>query len=386
MITRAGTTGIFTGLITTIFLCPLFFLWPKPFLQGQSTSPVLITVAVSAILMVTGGWLAARRSGSAEPWRCAVLGCLSGGLAGTIVFCLWGAAAAGLRGGVANQVIGQTMYTFLALFLGGCGLGALGGWVSRLSRQTHKDTFDKEAPQMAMNVSITAVPASIFAAALTAAIFSHLSEQPGFAATSGELPLLVSLLLVLVSQLTLTLVIPHETRQAEHRSSMDEVKMGAYVSIAAAPVLILLLFLIDGQCFMNPLVVTALFACTAMSLISLRTLVRLVLPRRAAFPAPQEGRQKAQSKWFGTIAVSRAPRLMVLCVGCGLAMVLPLYVCVVSVFINVTGALAGLAFPQLLLRQAMVCGGMAAAAIAALSIIYIFYFNLGKWFNKLSSR
>jgi len=99
-----------------------------------------------------------------------------------------------------------------------------------------------------------------------------------------NLPLTVSLVLVLVSHFALTLIVPHEAQQAEHLCGMDEVKMAAYVGIGASPVLVLLLLLVRMELFLNPIVVAALLASAVMSLKSLQTLIRVILPRRATFP------------------------------------------------------------------------------------------------------
>ncbi|MGA9397346.1 MAG: hypothetical protein WBV22_03710, partial [Anaerolineaceae bacterium] len=416
MTTRAGAAGLLTGLITTIIIYPFFMTWPEAFLQRLAAGParpVWIAASLFMVLMTGGGFWAGWWSGSSHPGRCVALGALAGGLAGIILFCLWGAATAGcarwvlpldrVANGTISQVealsaiVRQTLGVFLLLFLGGSGLGAFGGWLACLRRPKRVDVFDKDAPQMAMNASITAVPAPIVAAALAAGIISRLSEllggqtgQPVFDGTLVELPLAVSLLLVLISQSALTLVIPHEAQQAEHRSGMDEVKMGAYVGIGAAPLLILLLFLIDANSFSNPLVLTALLASAVLSLISLHTLFKRILPARAAFPAPRSGRQKTEAKLFGTIAVSRGPRLVALCIGCGLAMILPLYVSVASVLINLKHTLTGSAFSQplpevtwrLYLTQALVSTGIVTAAIVLLIIMYLFYLNLGRWFSN----
>ena len=212
--------------------------------------------------------------------RCAALGGLAGGLAGSVVFCLWGAAAAGSAGWVTtftrasipqieiiSAIIRQTMGMFLVLFLSGSGLGAIGGWLSNHRNRNRTDDFDKTEPQMALNASITALPASIVAAGMAGAIFSRLADylggqsgQTGFDGRNLETPLVVALLLVLVSHIALTLVVPHEARQAEHLCGMDEVKMGAYVSIGAAPLMVLLLFLVDVLSFSNPLVMVAILA------------------------------------------------------------------------------------------------------------------------------
>jgi hypothetical protein len=170
--------------------------------------------------------------------------------------------------------------------------------------------------------------------------------------------------------------------------------MAAYVSIAAAPVLLGLLLLVDSRVYTQPLVILALLAVTGMSLKSLRDLLRLVLPKRASFPPPENERQKAEAIWFGTIANSHGPRLVVLCVGCGLVMVLPLYVCVAAPLINLTGVLADSSrtvpaletLRQLFLTQALASLGMIGAAIAALTGLYLFYLNLGRWFKRWNSR
>lgn len=393
MTTRAGATGLLTGGIISILLYLLMgtahFLWSG--------------MAAVALLMGCGGWLAARWSGAGRPWRCAVLGATAGGLAGTIVFCLWGAAAAGSFGivplipqGAAScangqawkidTVVRQTMDLFLLLFVGGCGLGALGGGLECTGWRRHAERFNKADPQMAMNVSITAVAASVFVAAVAAAVFPCLAEivgrQTGCVSSIAELPLAAALLLVVISQFALTLIIPHEARQAEHRGGMDEVKMAAFVGIAVAPALALLLLLVDKTVFASPLVLAALLICTGLSLVSLYSLIKLVLPGRRALAAPREGRQKTEASLFGSIANSVGARLVVLCTGCGLAMVLPLYVCVIAVLIN----LHDLEPERLFLTQGLVSLGLMATAVAVLSAIYLFYLRLGRWFSRRNGQ
>jgi hypothetical protein len=197
----------------------------------------------------------------------------------------------------------------------------------------------------------------------------------------AELPLEAALLLVVASHLALTVVVPHEARQAEHRSGMDEVKMAAFVGIAAAPVLALLLLLLDKASFTAPPVLATLLICTVLSLVSLCSLTRLVLPRRRDFAAPQAGRQQVQANLFGSIANSVGTRLVMLCTGCGLAMVLPLYTCVITVLIN----LRGLSPERLFLTQGLVSLGLMAASAAVLSAIYLFYLRLGRWFSRRGS-
>ena len=416
MTTRAGLAGIFTGILSTILIYPLFIARSESFLTCPPAGSTLffwIAVALLTILMTGGGYFAGRWSGSARPLRRAALGALAGGLAGTILFCLWGAATAGSARwvGAANEtpslieslgaIVRQTLGLFLALFLGGSGFGSLGGWLTGPGRQNEDEVFHKAEPQMAMNASITAVLASLFAIAMVAGIFSRLLDFLGRQAslvildrTILELPLAVSLLLLLISQFALTLVIPHEARQAEHRCGLDEVKMAAFVDIAAAPILVLVLLLTNNNFFSNPLFPAAVLASSVMSLKAIQTLFTRILPLRATISSPGDDTQKLESVLFGSIAHSHAPQLVALCVGCGIVMILPLYVTVGSVLINLNEVLAGSTYSQslpevswgLYLVQALVSMGTIIAAIILLITIYLFYLTLGRWFSKQIAR
>jgi hypothetical protein len=57
--------------------------------------------------------------------------------------------------------------------------------------------------------------------------------------------------------------------------------------------LILLLILIDPRSTSTPFVIVSIVACTVMSLCSLRTLLKRILPGRAAYPAPQARKQSS---------------------------------------------------------------------------------------------
>lgn len=400
MTTRAAFAGLLTGLISTIVIYVLFVIEPDAFLgwaEGKSVAIAWVTAAGMAIIFLVGGWWAARWSKSRQHWRCFILGALSGALAGMVIFCLWGAAAAGQAGWflpetvfvdvtvskteLVDAVINQTLTAFLVLFLAGGGVGALGGRLACMGRGERADIFDKRAPQMAMNMSITAVPASIFAAVMGAVIFPRLSDQVGV--TTPDFPLAAALLLVLISHLALTLIVPHEARQAEHRCGTDEVKMAAFVGIAAAPVLIGLLAWVNPKVFSNFYVFAALLAGATLSGMNIHSLIRVVLPKRASFPLAQDEQQKTEAVLFGTIALSRAPRLAILCIGCGLAMVLPMYVSVLSVLINLSSMQFGEGVVWgLFLKQALVSVGLSAAVVGLLVTIYMVYLNLGKWWRK----
>ncbi len=147
MTTRAGAAGLLTGLIASILIYPLFIARPEAFLQGRTAGPVWVATALVTLLMIAGGFWAGRWSRSSQPGRSAILGALAGGLAGAILFCLWGAAAAGCarwaipleRASVSqvealSAIVRQTLGMFLFLFLGGSLLGAFGGWLSSLRR------------------------------------------------------------------------------------------------------------------------------------------------------------------------------------------------------------------------------------------------------------
>jgi hypothetical protein len=264
-------------------------------------------------------------------------------------------------------------------------LGSLGGWLAHPRSGNQIDSFDKSDPQMAMNAAITAVPASIIAGALSAFVFSQLANSIGENSLL-DMPLTVSMLLVVISHFALTLVIPHEAREVEHVCGMDEVRMAAFVGICTAPVLALLLFLVGANLLLKPQVIIALLTSVVMSLRSLQVLFQVILPGRAAFPALQDDRQRAEAKWFGTIADSHGARLIALCIGCGLVMVLPLHVTVTSVLLNLTICF-GKSAPaevarKLFLTQALASIGLAGVSIVLLIVIYLFYLNLGRWFKR----
>lgn len=413
MTTRAGTTGLVTGLVLTIMIYPLYYAWRLANLSGQVTGSFYIWIAGIAVGMVAlaGGIWAARWAGSVQKDRRAALGALAGALAGTILFCLWGAAAAGdlvdqafssnptwyVQASKIRLITGRTMLMFLSLFIGGGLAGGLGGLLTTPKGSKKKDVFDLEEPQMALNASITAVPASIVATVIAAVIFPRLAlSVNGLSArlvTEMDLPVLVSLFLVVISHAALTLVVPHEARASTHRCGLDEVKMGAFVGIATAPVLAILLFLLRRDVFSHPVILIAMLVVSTMSLVSILTLISLILPKRALFKPPPDKHLKMEASFFGTIARSQGPRLIVLCVGCGILMVLPLYITVVSVLINLSPLLDPAVFAivppgpwRLFQMQALVSVCILTIAANFLSAIYIFYLNLGRWFSVWNAK
>jgi hypothetical protein len=394
MTTKAGSAGLITGLISTILASFIFS--SASFIPSLRAEFILGAVTL-LLLAAAGGFIAVRWSKAAQPGRSIALGGLAGILDGTILFCLWGAAAAGSISlstlsptDLIPVIVNQTIDTFLFLFISGGLAGAFGGWLASSRQWNTIDEFDMVDPQMAMNASITALPASIVAAGVAGAVFPRLAMLTGFAAdlqgsTSSlavDKPLEAALFVVLISHLAVTLVVPHETRQSQHLCGMDEVKMAAFVGIGAAPLLAGLLLAVYPGCFSNPWVLMALLVSSTMSLISLYSLVRLVLPKRAAFPPHPEGGQKAEAVLFGSIANSVAWRLVILCIGCGLMMVLPLHCTVISVLVNLN-YLSGASVPVgQYLAQALVSIGLMAVSSGVLILIYMIYLNLGRWFSR----
>jgi hypothetical protein len=319
-------------------------------------------------------------------------------MAGVILYCLWGAAAAGTaylstlsRADLIPMIVKQTVDSSLILFISGGLAGCAGGWLASSHDWKTRDVFDMAEPQMAMNASITALPAAIVAAGVAAAVFPRLAMLTGYATGLSEVPhmdaanrpLEAALFIVLIAHLAVTLVVPHETRQAQHLCGMDEVKMAAFVGIGAAPLLTIILLIANPGCFSNPWVLMSILACSIMSLISVYSLVRMVLPKRASFPPHPAGSQKAEAVLFGSIASSIASRLIILCIGCGLMMVLPLYVSVISILVNLNFLVGPSSLPVgIYAAQAIVSTGLMAAASAILILIYLVYLNLGRWFNR----
>ncbi len=394
MTTRAGFTGLIAGLIASTFSYLLFAISNGP---GGLITAFIIMEVIQLILAGAAGFTAVRWSKAAQPGRCVALGGLAGVLDGLILFSLWGAASAGTTY-LTNQsttdlvpmVVNQTMNMFQIIFIS-CGLGgAYGGWLSSSRCWNTRDDFDMADPQMAMNASITALPASIVAAGVAAAVFPRLGMLTGYAAglpgllstAAYDRPLEMALLLVLVAHLAVTLVVPHESRMSQHLCGMDEVKMAAFVGIGAAPLLAGLLLVVYPGSLSHLPVLIALILSTLMSLISLFSLTRLVLPKRASFPPHPEGGKKAEAVLFGSIAGSVASRLIQLCIGCGLMMVLPLYISVISVLVNLKFLYGGITPVGPYAAQALVSTGLMLASSGVLILIYMVYLNLGRWFSR----
>jgi hypothetical protein len=395
MTSKAGLAGLISGLIATT----ISYLVMSDAGLFPSVFTLLILLAdLLLVLAVASGFLACRWCKSTQPGRCIALGGFTGVIAAVILFCLWGAAAAGKahlsglsRADMVPMIVKHTVDTFMILFVAGGLAGCAGGWLSSSRRWKTRDEFDMSEPQMAMNASITALPASIVAAGVAAAVFPRLAMLTGYSTglpgavhiNAANIPLEAALFIVLVAHLAVTLVVPHETRQSQHLCGMDEVKMAAFVGIGAAPLLIIILLVVNPGCFSQTRVLISILASVIMSMFSIYSLVRMVLPKRASFPPHPVGSQKAEAVLFGSIASSIASRLVVLCIGCGLMMVLPLYVSVISILVNLNFMVSPSSLPvNIYAAQAIVSIGLMTTSSVILILIYMVYLNLGRWFNK----
>ena len=400
MTTRAGVVGIISGVILSIFVHVVLFTWADAVVMRNGIFFQLNWIIQCCIILVNllTGFLSARWNRSGERWRCIALGSLAGIVASVFSFSTWGATFAVIQLSSIQDIpvsvtLQFTITIFFELLFAGGFFGGLGGFFYHPAKTTERDSFNKEEPQMAMNASITAVSASVVTTAIAAIAFPQLSGYMGNG--SGIygpylFPLYAALVLVALSQFALTLVVPHETEQAEHVSGMDEVKMAAFVGIGTGP-LLLLLFIMTNIRLLGDLFIVVLLLCTLlMSGYSIRSLIKVVLPKRNAYPKHPTKEQETLATFFGSIASSKAWRLITLCIGCGLAMVFPIYIAVLAPLININAVSANTGPILLHSEQAQnlfrihiqTSMGLNLIVIFVLSGMYIFYLNLGRWFTK----
>ena len=419
MTTRAGVSGLLTGcLLIGLLFYPLHVVLPRGLISGQTEGQALgleLLAAVAAAALVAGGGWAAWWGGARARAQRAALGAVAGSLAGLVVFCGLGAAAAGALGTsgwlaagwhyasfeAMIRVVWWTEDAFWALALIGGALGAVGGlYVRPFPPPAGWDEFDRRQPQMALNVAITAVPSAAVAALLAAGLFSDLYSLLIQAAGDHFLtyslsprgvltwPVVTALLIYLISLAALTLVTPHEARMAEHRPGLDEVKMAAWVGIVVPPALAMGLYRISPALALSPTVMSILLVSGGLCLSQTLTLQGLILPKRKLMPPPANLRQAV---FFGSIARSQGPRLVVLCIGCGLAMMAPLYVSVGAPVLSLwlmqmdleqpAGALnLADSVQRLFGAHAVVSAGLIGGAAVVLVVIYLFYLWLGRRF------
>ncbi len=429
MTTRAGILGVGTGgmLLVALFY-PLYLKLPGQYVRGWPPGSVLISagaVATALVLTVLGGWWAARWSNAVSGIQCVGLGALAGGVAAFLAFCGLGAAAAGTLSSsvvlqsepalVQNTVAGKAVFLetvsrnviwtqlmFWGMMSAGILLGAVGGRLNTPRSISSPSPYNTAHPQMALNVSITAVPATVLTVIVAATLFLRLSDvlqkmaaahgiPPASALLNIQWPLTTAVLLYLAAHAALTLVTPHEARQARHRCGMDEVKMAAYVGIAAPFALGAGVLLVHAPLMLRPAVGGSWLISLGMSARLIWVLRTLILPKRAQLPAPPDMRQAI---FFGSIANSRRHHLLLLCAGCGLMMVFPMTAAVVSVALNLwlipiqrlvlnSPEPATKLVQQVYQAQAAANLGSSVGAGAILAGLYLGYAALGRWFQRL---
>ncbi len=413
MTTRAGIVGLGTGaLLIAILFYPLYQVWPGVFVPGWpqgSHLAGLLLAALAAALQVAGGGLAAWWSGGVGRSQRTLLGALAGGVAALVLFCGLGAAAAGAAGAslswadVASRHWGQavswtvwwTCGSFWVLMLSGMFLGAAGGFYAVPSPHAWL-ADDKQAPQMALNGTLTALPATAVAVLLTAGVFSPLAAMlqrspglgPWLPGSVRNWPVVTALLLYLLAHVALALVTPHEARQADHRCGLDEVKMAAWVGIFVPLALVALLLWLYPALTLSPPVLSCLLVSGALSVSLILLLRQVIFPRRAQMPPPAD---LVEAVFFGSIARSAGPRLVVLCIGCGIMMLAPVWVspgaAALSLWLLSSSPLAPTAWvQQLYALQAALGLGLMTGAAAGLTAIYLFYLALGRWFHRAFSQ
>lgn len=434
MTTRAGLAGLGAGLLLSVALFyPLYFVWPGLCFsaagwRGYSWAAAGLLAAAAAILFVFGGGLAAAWSGAARPRQRIWLGALAGGIAAITLFCSLGAAAGGALGlgcsfrNLGNQgmeglpaaetvlqITNWTHRVFWGLALGGTLLGALGGWrFAPASVMRRAAPAGKNDPMMALNVSITAMPAAAFAVILAVGLFSRLSgllqqNLVGAGITPApplqailNWPMTTALLLYLAAQLALMLATSHEAVQVDHRCGMDEVKVAAYIGILTPVLFIVSLGLLNPSLLLTHIVLGCLLISLGMAARQIVILYSVILPRRAQMQAP---RDPLAATFFGTIAASHWQPLSLLCLGCSILMVAPIYVALAAAIsiafipIAIEPALTGVAgisastpvelVQRLYQVQAMAGWGSILVVALILTALYLFYNALGRWFRGI---
>lgn len=404
MTTRAGLVGLVTGIIgSAVLVYPFYWVWPGFYIENWPVVPRLPAVFLilpAIILTGLGGGLASAWSGTGR-LRQIGAGALAGGLAALVLYSSVGAATAGLVGlgeagattgplapETAARIIALTHTVFWGLTLGGILLGAAGALFPLVFKfAPPAKYFGGPEPQMALNTTLTALPATAFALILVAVFSSRLPDSKGL----WHWPLVTGLLLYLSAQLALSWVTAYEARQATHRCGIDEVKMAAYVGIGVPMVTALILgpssrFLPDGA-----IITGAVLVSLGMSARMIFVLFRLILPRRAGMLPPAD---EWEATLFGSIAGSRWQSLVWLCLGCAIMMIAPVQVVVGAATINLALAgslkeavLAGYApvapVQRWYVTQALAGWGSVGVVWLMLTVVYLVYLGLGKAFHRV---
>jgi len=385
MTTRAGIVAILAGVLGAIL---------ANILTAFNVGEVTISIVLAAIIFCST-FVALFYSRSIHRSRNGILGELCGGISATLIYLFWGAStfATTVQAFDLSDLIGSTLGSFFFLVVCGSVIGFFGGSFQYYMVMKKKEEIDLSDPQMGMNAAISAVAATLFNLILTILFYTRLgeiSQQPAL----SSLPVLIAIFMLVVAHLSLTVVLPHEAKMAQHRSGLDEVKMAAFVSIATAPAFTAVFFWLHPESLPSGLEVMFLAFSWVLSLASVWILVKKILPRRKELPSPRTQKGQKQALLFGSIGASNAGRLLTLCIGCGIVIALPMCVTLVSVGLNLAAAgyLGSTPFTQMLaqsrvnlnLWQILLNGGLMLAFAVILSAIYLFYLGLGKKFGSIS--
>ncbi len=388
MTTRAGLIGLGSGLAASVVLAyPCYILWIPGMVGG---------LLVTALLLVLAGRWAAGWCGAATLRERVGVGMLAGGVAAVVLFCSLGAATAHeMISPSFTSIWSKALYLmplaewtyglFGGLLLIGMALSGAGG-----CRPLRTRLPEIENPQMALNVSLTALPAAAVAIGGTIVAmrwWAEIAFEPDVAWMVAPqrimiLPLMIGWLFFLGAQTGLWRVTQHEARRVTHRCGLDEVRMAAFVGIFTLPALLLFLGMIRADLLFSvrlrlvripwPFVgvmVVGVIGSLGLGALQLRVLLREILPRRSAFPPPAEGKR---ALLFGTIAEARLSQLALLCLGCGFAIGVPLYVTAGALLVSMLGT------GDLFALQAAVGLGSSLAAGGVLTLLYFFYWGLGR--------
>lgn len=387
MTTRAGIVGILAGLLGAIIANILSML----------NVPEVSILIVLAVLFFASVWVALFYSRSNHHYRNALLGALSVAISGTLVYLFWSASyifsktkPVGL-----SALIDSTLFSFLFLAVIAASMASIVGRIQYYIVMKKKEEIDLSDPQMGMNAAISAVVATLFNLILTILFYARLGEislQPEVL----KMPVFIAMFFLIVAQMSLTLVLPHEAKMAQHRSGLDEVKMAAFVSIATAPAVTAIFYWLSPQLMPIEEKGLILVFSWGLALISIWILFKKILPRRKTLPAPQSKEGQEKALLFGSIGASHPGRLVTLCIGCGIVIALPMCITLVSVGLNLAAAgyLGSSPFTQMLgqsrfnlnLWQILINGGLMLTLAALLSAIYLFYLFLGRRFGSTSEQ
>jgi len=390
MTTRAGLVALISSTLFIVVCAQTDNFWV--------VVPSWSLIIILPIYFVLTGALAAWVAGTHEIGRSTLIGMFAGALFGALIYCFWieGIEFAGMSiRDLLGSVVDLSVLLFFTIFIVTTILGTLGGLLYGLFTPHRPDVFNLNDPQMALNASLSADIAAVLSVTLTAAFYSRMAAFTG-SFQLVRVTMIEILFILLFIQGCLTIILPHETRMAQHRPGLDEVRMAAFIDIFTGPLVILAVVLLAPEVLVVPWVIGFLKLSAFLSLIAFLILKATIQPRRALLPAP--GGQEAGTKTllFGSIGNSHSGRLMVLCFGCAIVLVLPFSIPLITIWLSLNELnqigyaplFDALGRGQFDLRfwQILINGGLMLALGILLSAIYLFYLFLGRKFGSISEQ